>query len=54
MLVINVFLLFVGLAMEMIASMVILVPLLVPILSPRTSISCISASSWWPICASAR
>ena len=32
MLVINVFLLFVGLAMEMIASMVILVPLLVPIL----------------------
>jgi C4-dicarboxylate transporter DctM subunit len=31
-LVLNVFLLFVGLAMEMIASMVILVPLLVPIL----------------------
>jgi C4-dicarboxylate transporter DctM subunit len=31
-LVINVFLLFVGLAMEMIASMVILVPLLVPLL----------------------
>jgi TRAP-type C4-dicarboxylate transport system permease large subunit len=39
----NVFLLFVGLAMEMVASMVILVPIMIPLLSPLISTLCISA-----------
>jgi TRAP-type C4-dicarboxylate transport system permease large subunit len=42
---INVFLLIVGLFMEMIAALVILVPILVPLVVAAGSIRCISASS---------